>query len=505
ERADLAAVIDRDARLVAAARPRPAEWWFESLEPFVLSGKRQAVFRKPRRVGASTLVFPRVAVASAITLSQFVPAGQIGTIANFSVRREEAGNRLRNLTDTLDVLGLPYDQAGDAIELRDLPVVFKVMTASFRTAVGELCLMLWCDELARWSEDGQNPASEVVAAAKPALATIPGARVFLVSSPLSTLDYHAQCFDQGDTDGQMVFACPPTWEVNPQVTEEECHALEPEPGLFDNNFRGLPRAPVSAAFPADEIDPAFRALEPPLEVGAGVGIVDFSSGRSDAATWAVARWAWPPTVSPYLTTRERVSFRDPATGEIRRELREFPLTINRVPQPNPAYTGPKPPLFVLEGVHGVEGTFWQSLPASELVARMARAFIAAGVSYVIADQREAYLLQSEFGRHGLRFIALNWDNANKQAAVERLRRWFHERTIVFPDQPPHEKLRRELHGFAEKITASGAITYGARGAAHDDYAALCLTAAMASAEHLIPADPLAPRRRTFRLPPGIVL
>jgi hypothetical protein len=115
-------------------------------------------------------------------------------------------------------------------------------------------------------------------------------------------------------------------------------------------------------------------------------------------------------------------------------------------------------------------------------------------SCVIGDQRESYLVESEFARHGLRFVSIPWDNARKVAAVERIRRWLRERTLVLPDQPEPPKLRAELLNFQERITPSGALTYAARGSGHDDRVALLVTAAMAEAEGLLPSSPFAPRR-----------
>jgi hypothetical protein len=118
---------------------------------------------------------------------------------------------------------------------------------------------------------------------------------------------------------------------------------------------------------------------------------------------------------------------------------------------------------------------------------MAADFKRLGVTHVIGDQRESFLLTSEFGRQGLRFTPLAWSNQNKIDAVERIRRWLREQTLVLA---PHDRLRSELLGFQERITPTGYLTYGARGSSHDDYAALVMTAAMAEAEGYIPSSPL---------------
>ena len=71
-----------------------------------------------------------------------------------------------------------------------------------------------------------------------------------------------------------------------------------------------------------------------------------------------------------------------------------------------------------------------------------------------------------------------------------VRRWLADDLLVLPD---HEKLRRQLLAFEEKITPSGALTFGARGAGHDDYVALLLTAAMADAAGHLRGSPYGKR------------
>ena len=72
---------------------------------------------------------------------------------------------------------------------------------------------------------------------------------------------------------------------------------------------------------------------------------------------------------------------------------------------------------------------------------------------------------------------------SKPPAVERVRRWLADGALSLP---AHDQLRNELLGFEERVTASGAFTFGARGSGHDDYVSLLITAAMADAKGMIP-------------------
>ena len=109
---------------------------------------------------------------------------------------------------------------------------------------------------------------------------------------------------------------------------------------------------------------------------------------------------------------------------------------------------------------------------------------------MIGDQREAFFLALEFMRHKILFRSLPWTNQGKIEAVTRVRRLLAEGSIVLP--PEREKLKRELLNYAERVTSSGTITYGARGAGHDDEAALLITAALAELERMIPGSTMYP-------------
>jgi hypothetical protein len=169
------------------------------------------------------------------------------------VKRGEALQRLRNITVVLRALGVPFTPRGESIEVTGagLPFVFQVRTASAHTEVGPTIALLWCDEVSRWRDDatGVNPASEVLAALKPALATIRDARIFLISSPLSTSDFHAKEYARGESDGDQCVDCFATWEANDLLTEEDTRQLERDPRVWAREYAATPQASISAAFP----------------------------------------------------------------------------------------------------------------------------------------------------------------------------------------------------------------------------------------------------------------
>jgi hypothetical protein len=136
-----------------------------------------------------------------------------------------------------------------------------VVTASFRTSVGETVAFAWCDEVARWNDDalGANPAAHVIGSLAPALVTLPNAKMYLVSSPWTTSDFHAKQFDLGETAAQCV-AFGTTWEINPDISEQETREAEPHHGTWLREYAGIP--PDGAASPFFEPNSVERSVDP---------------------------------------------------------------------------------------------------------------------------------------------------------------------------------------------------------------------------------------------------
>ncbi|HEY1696168.1 MAG TPA: hypothetical protein VGG39_28570 [Polyangiaceae bacterium] len=229
-----------DRALVSVGFPAMTDWWRETMAGFYATARRQLVLRCGRRAGKSSTLC-RVAVAEALFGDHAIPPGDVGVVAFVSVRREEASERLRTIKAILDVLGVRYKPVESGLELLERPIVFRVFTASLAGVVGGTIICAVCDEVARWrdAETGSNPATEVLASLRPALAGQPNARIFLSSSPMGRTDAHATAFEQGDTDFQAV-ASAETWVARPELTEADCRALEPDEDTFRREYGIIP-------------------------------------------------------------------------------------------------------------------------------------------------------------------------------------------------------------------------------------------------------------------------
>lgn len=431
-----------DAALVRAGWPATSRWWRDTLEEFFDSGRRQLVLRVGRRGGKSTTLC-RVGLVEALYGTHVINPGDVGIVGVVSVSRDEAVQRLRTIKAILDVLKVAYRPIDGGVELTLRPIVFKVFTASISGVVGGTWISAICDEVARWrdADTGANPASEVLASLRPTMATMPSAKLFLSSSPLGNLDAHAVAFDQGDTDHQRV-AFAETWTANPSISELETHELEPTDRIWRREYAAQPQGQLSACFDIEDINEAMvRVLPPGYTASPWVLAIDASrGGGGDSWTWCLARWCPPPARSEL-----------PA-------LLQVPL-IGEVPR-----------VFTTDqAVEYLCGIAWSQ-----------------GVRTIIGDQFEAGALSVLFGKAGFTFREMTWGQKSKREAVDRLERWLHDGTILLP---AHETLRRQLTEYSEKITKTGSIAYGGRGA-HDDYAQAILTLTMADIERLLQGSPV---------------
>lgn len=471
--------------------PPISDRWWRAIDRFFRSGKRQVVIRKGRRAGASTIICPRIAVASALYLPHPIPASDVGVYGIVSVRRDEAVARLRGIRLVLDRLGVAYTEKNDSIELIDRPIVFRVLTASYRTEVGSTLIGLWADEVSRWRDEasGQNPAREIFASLRPALATMPFARIWLVSSALSIEDFHARSFDEGDTDYQNVeFGA--SWDWNPTLTREQAEREEPDPKIRSREWGGIPAASASPAFESDHVLRSAREMPPGSRCYHRVGFLDSAAGKrrtSDRMVWATLGYALPPEPPPYLS-RVVPRRNSVVLGGVAMMI-DDPTETTEVwvrdahgqLVPNPAALRAQTPVLVVHSIDSVGGVFEGELVSGELWDRIAQTFLYSGVSHVWGDSYGAAYAKNALLKYGILYSELTWNAESKARAVYRIRSLLADDALVIP--PSAEMLRNEMLAFQEKISPSGVASYAARGAGKDDHVAILLNAAMAELEY----------------------
>jgi hypothetical protein len=467
-------LIALDAVLVKAGFPPLSQWWVDTFRRFYESGKRQLVVRKGRRAGGSSSLC-RLAVVEALYSDHKVPPGDIGTVAFISANLTEAKSRLRTIAKILETLKIPFSKREEVITLKNRPVEFRVFAATIAGVSGFTGIMVVADEAAKWADKttGSNPATEVLSSVRPTMATQPRAKIVLSSSPWSTLDAHYEAFERGDNDHQMVAHCT-TWQGNPTISEEQTHRDEPDIRIWRREYSAQAQGASLGAFDHDAIERAFGEHPGERTDAAPVLICDPSSGRKDAWSYCLAHWS--------VGGRARATYRDGTPASLSDGTPVYEEGSIEVPS-----------VLTFTAMDAAEGAFWATTDAEVIIDRIAALARKHGVRQIYSDQREELMLRSAFTKRGFRFTSLPWSNPSKVTAVELLRRWFATGGIALPQ---HEKLRRELEAFEEKILPSGALTFAGRGNGSDDFVALLITCAMASASGGIPSDPT--RKRVFR-------
>lgn len=417
--------------------PPTSPWWHRALRSFYTSGRLQLIARVGRRGGKSSTLC-RLAVCEAIYGKHEVPAGDRGIVAIVSARRPDALARLRTIRQILDALKVPYTAAGDTIELTERPITFQIFTASIAGVSGFTSIFVLLDEVSKWRDKatGANPADVVIESIVPTTATMPEARVIMISSPMGLLDAHAKAFAKGDTDDQLtVFA--PSWEANPTLTPERCRKLARGNEIaFQREYGAIPQA------------------EDELSLFDGQ-LVELAARKARTLTDdEVAAKVNPLDLQPDARHRY-VAVIDPATRGNAWTLIVACLSDNFV----------RKVCLARDWV----GTKSKPLVPGEVFAEIRR---------LIEPYRTRVLYSDQFSEDSLREIARThdlvlvvdppWSAATKADAYEQMRTLFQERRLEIPDDP---QVKTDVLGVRQKIR-NGSVVYelAESGSRHSDYA-----------------------------------
>ncbi len=231
--------------------------------------------------------------------TEFLAPGEMATIAVIAADRKQARSIFRYILGMLEAVPslkamVAEEQAG-AVTLHNR-VVIEITTASLRATRGYTFAAVLADEIAFWrtDESSANPDTEILAAIRPGMTTIPGSMLLLASSPYSKRGALFEAFrDCYGRDGADVLVWRGTTrEMNPAVPQREIdRAYDKDPvsaaaehgAEFRNDISGfVAREVVEAA-----VVPGRREVLP-LPNTRYVAFVDPSGGSSDSMTLAIA-------------------------------------------------------------------------------------------------------------------------------------------------------------------------------------------------------------------------
>ena len=247
-----------DTKLQAAAVPTLTKWWRPQLRRFYSHPTARRFAGRVGRGGVKSHTAVKVALNETLAGTWSVPHGEVHYFAFVSQSKPEAYQRLRQLEAWLTALKVPHDRRGDAIELKTLPLGFRVFACAVGAVSGFRCIGFVADEVAKWrNADGANPASEVIASLRAQTVTHPNAVEWFISSPLSMVDFHYELVEAGEDEHQVV-GIAPTWVANPSISEAETRRREPDERIWAREYGARPQSAALALLRPEWIDAAFE-------------------------------------------------------------------------------------------------------------------------------------------------------------------------------------------------------------------------------------------------------
>jgi hypothetical protein len=227
--------------------------------------------------------------------------GEVGVIPIVAPDRDQARNTLAYLRALArGPLVAPYvgRVLRDSVEFVTGAVV-RVATCSWRTSRGFTMLDVLFEECAFYhAEDSANPDEEILAAFRPALLTVPGARVYGISSPYARKGILWTAYEQHwgrDGDDVLVFSAD-SLSLNPTLDPAAiARAFEDDPARAASEYGREGRVTFRSDVEAFISREAVQAVVTPgrLELPRVAGVryhafVDPSGGSQDSMTLAVA-------------------------------------------------------------------------------------------------------------------------------------------------------------------------------------------------------------------------
>lgn len=223
--------------------------------------------------------------------------GERGIVALIAADRRQARVLKRYILALLR--GVPVfehlirNTTADAIELSN-GITISIQTASFKTIRGHTIVAAFCDEIAFWStgEESANPDAEILTALRPAMATVPGALLFCLSSPYARRGELWRTYDRHyGKPGPVLVWQADTRTMNPSVDEsiiDTAYLDDPIAAAaeYGAEFRRDVERFVSHEVLAVVTVPERGELGPQPDVRY-VAFVDPSGGASDAMTLAI--------------------------------------------------------------------------------------------------------------------------------------------------------------------------------------------------------------------------
>ena len=229
--------------------------------------------------------------------TSYLSPGERGHIFIIAVDKAQAGIIRRYIGGLLRGSAILQKQIEkETIESIDLKngVSISVKTCSFRSIRGYTVLCGILEETAFWrAEDSANPDREVLAALRPAMATVPESLLISISTPYARRGILYDSFKRnfGQPDGRSFIWKAPSTVMNPTLDRELIkEALRDDPQAAGAEWLCEWRADIESFLPFESIQACVvpdRFENPPIAGVTYTAFIDPSFGGQDSFTLAI--------------------------------------------------------------------------------------------------------------------------------------------------------------------------------------------------------------------------
>jgi len=263
--------------------PLPREGW-------VVVGRRGG----KSRIAALVAVF----LACFRDYADVLSPGERGTLPVIAADRRQARVVFKYIVGLIEgspvLASLIESRTAEAIHLTN-GVTIEVHTASWRSTRGYTLVGAVLDEVAFWrTDDSANPDTEIIAALRPGMATVPGALLLAISSPYARRGSLWTAYKRHYAkDGDPIFVWKAgTRDMNPTVPEDVVtDALAADEAAAQAEYLGEFRRDIEAFVSREALEACVipdRHELPPVAGVAYRAFVDPSGGSQDSFALAIA-------------------------------------------------------------------------------------------------------------------------------------------------------------------------------------------------------------------------
>lgn len=223
-------------------------------------------------------------------------AGEVATVMLMAADRAQAANALRYVRGLLHLnpmfARMILRESAEGIELSNRTIL-AVQTASYRAVRGYSVAAVIADEIAFWrADESANPDVEIIAALRPALATL-GGKLIALSSPYAKRgalwDTYRRHYGQ---PGPVLVAQAPSRVMNPELAPWLIEdAMQRDPAVARSEYLAQFRSDLADFVQREQVEALVRGS--PIELTPEkrhryIAFVDPSGGGADEFTLAIA-------------------------------------------------------------------------------------------------------------------------------------------------------------------------------------------------------------------------